>query len=56
MSSYFRRHATMGAVAMLTLVAVCIARHTSSSYFILLSVVGVAQVIVVRALGRRMPR
>lgn len=40
---------------MLILVAVCIARHASSSYFVLLAVVGFAQIIVVRALARRLP-
>lgn len=55
MSSYFLRHTTMGALAMLTLVAVGIARHAAPNYFIALVIVGVLQGVVVLMLGRRPP-
>ena len=55
MSSYFLRHATIGGVAMLILVAVGIARQASSSYFAALAIAGLLQGGVVRVLGRRLP-
>ena len=54
MSSYFRRHAAMGGLAMLILVAVCIVRQASAGYFAALVIAGLLQVVVVRVLGRKL--
>ena len=55
MSSYFRRHVTLGSIAMAALLVMGVARHVALSYFAVLAIVGVLQGVVVMMLGRRLP-
>jgi hypothetical protein len=54
MTRYLRRHALMGALAMLALCTLAAARHASPIYYAVLSVVGALQALIVRSLDRRL--
>ena len=54
MTSYARRHASMGVLAMFALVVAGVAWHAPPSYYVLLATVGVLRAAVVRAFRRRL--
>ena len=54
MTSYLRRHAWMGMVAMLALVTIALVRHAPSSVYAVLATLGVLQAVIVYAYDRRL--
>lgn len=54
MTNYLRRNAWMGMIAMLALVALALVRHAPPSLYAALTIVGVLQALIVRALDRKL--